>query len=167
MRISWKLGFAGGFFLLSGSCYSFSGSSLPSHIKTIAVPTFEDASLEPEVATQLTTAVTERFARDGRLKLASEAQAGALLEGKVLRYENRVHNYTSGQAAEDYIVVVTLSIRVRDQARSRDLWKDEQLTSTAVYGPSGNTALSTEEAARAQAIQGLSEDIVSRTLEQW
>lgn len=152
--------------LASGCAYSFGGSGLPSHIKTLAVPTFANDSLEPDLGSAVSTAVADGFTKDGKLKLASDTSADARLEGSVVSYENRVHNY-SGGAPTDYIVVVKLKVKLRDQVKNRELWADDALVATAVYAPGGSAALTSEEAARQKAIADLSQDIVTRTVEQW
>jgi hypothetical protein len=153
---------------MSGCSYSFTGTNLPSYIKTIAIPNFEDQTLEPDLGTEVTTGVIDQFIKDGRLKLAPETQANCRLEAKVVSYENKVHNYAADQTPLDYIVVLTVAATMRDQVKSRDLWKDENITQTAVYVPGGGTGtLSTEEDARAAAIKNMAADLVSRTMEQW
>ncbi|MDM7915076.1 MAG: LptE family protein [Candidatus Eisenbacteria bacterium] len=156
--------------LAAGGCglYSFSSSSLPPYMKTVAVPVFENATLEPDVANQVTEAVTQRFLSDSRLKLVGESRADVVVHGSVTSYDNRVHNY-QGDVPLDYIVVLNVRATLRDQAKSRDLWKDETFTVSAVYAPSGagGEALSTEAQARAKAIGELAEDILARAMEQW
>lgn len=155
--------------LAAGGCaYSFRGTNLPAHIKTVAIPNFDNETLEPNLDQEVTTAVIERFIRDGRLKIAPEGQADARLEGKIIKYENKVYNYQADQSPRDYIVVLTVALSLRDQVKNRDLWKDDGMTRTAVHVPGGQTpALTTEEEARREAIDTLARDLVSRTLEQW
>jgi hypothetical protein len=149
--------------------YSFSGSSLPSHIKTIAVPIPRNETLEYEVANEVTAAVTQRFIQDGRLKVVGEKRADCVLEARITAYENKVHNYSAAQNPEDYIVVLRIAANLRDTAKNRDIWKDEQITVSAVYSVGGNQdqPLTDEKGARAKAIADLAEDILARTMEQW
>ncbi|MFN8548353.1 MAG: LPS assembly lipoprotein LptE [Candidatus Eisenbacteria bacterium] len=151
-----------------GCAYSFSGSALPAHIKSVAVPTFGNQTVEPELAQQLTAALTDRLVEDGRLKLASESQAQARFDAQVVSYENKVLNYTADQSPRDYIVIITVSLALRDVVRNREIWKDEALKATSIYKPSDTTAtITTEDAARKDAMSSLTRDIVNRTLESW
>lgn len=153
---------------LSSCGYSFSGSGLPSHVKSVAVPTFGNETIEAELGAQLTTALTDRLVRDGRLKIAPESQAQARVEAVVQSYENKVYNYTAGQTPQDYIVVVKLSVALRDLVKNREIWKDEAMNGTAIYAPGGGSGPLTNEAdARAEVVQNLARDIVSKTLESW
>jgi hypothetical protein len=152
----------------AGCAYSFSGSSLPSYIKTLAVPNMENETLEPTLAQDVTQTVIDRFIADGRLKVAPESQANARLTAHVVRYENKVNNYGPDRAPRDYIVVITLSAVLRDQVKNRDLWKDDAVVQTATYVPgSGGPGPTTEQQARSAVIEALARDLVSRTLEQW
>ena len=65
---------------LVGCGYSFSGSSLPSHIKSVAIPVLENQSLDYQVADEVTQALVDRFISDNRLKITPISQADAVLE---------------------------------------------------------------------------------------
>ena len=155
--------------VLSGcGIYSFSGSSLPSHIKTIAVPILENESLDYEVGNEVTTAITQRFIDDNRLKVVGEGRADCVLEGKIASYENKVYNYTADQQAQDYIVVIRVSLALRDAVKNRKLWEQDPITVSAVYSVvSASAELTDETGARKKAIQDLAEDVLARTMEQW
>jgi hypothetical protein len=154
--------------LLTSCAYSFRGSNLPPHIKTIGIPNFENETLEPGLSQEVTAGVIDRFIKDGRLKLAPEDKANARIEARIIKYENKVYNYSTDQSPRDYIVVLTVAVTMRDQVKNRDLWKDDNMTRTATYVPdaTGDNAAN-EEAARKNAIESLAGDVVTRTMEQW
>jgi hypothetical protein len=150
--------------------YSFSGSSLPSHIKAIAVPVFGNETLEFEVANEATEAVTQRFLQDNRLKLVGESRADCVLEGRIVRYERKVHNYTASQEPEDYIVVVTMAVQLRDISKNRDLWREDAMSTSVTYAAAGGDTVGAptdERGARQRAVKKLAEDVFVRTMEQW
>jgi hypothetical protein len=148
-------------------CYSFSGSNLPSYIKTVVVPTIENETLEPGIEQEITIGLTEEFVEDGRLKLGTTASADARLDARLTQYENKVNNYTANQQPLDYILVVSLDVHFRDMVKNRELWADDRLTGTAVYVPGGTSGLRTEREARQQVIEEIARDVVTKTLEQW
>jgi outer membrane lipopolysaccharide assembly protein LptE/RlpB len=149
--------------------YSFSGSSLPSHIKTIAVPIMENKTLDYQVANEATEAITQRFIQDNRLKVVGEGRADCVLEGEISSYENKVYNYSASQSPEDYIVVIRVAATLRDAVKNREIWKQDPITVSAVYSvvPGSAQELKTEADARRKAIQNLAEDVLARTMEQW
>jgi hypothetical protein len=148
-------------------CYSFSGSNLPSYIKTVVVPTIENETLEPGIEQEITIGLTEEFVEDGRLKLGTTSTADARLDARLTQYDNKVNNYSASQQPLDYILVVSLDVQLRDMVKNRELWSDDRLTATAVYVPGGTSGLTTEREARQQVIQEIARDVVTRTLEQW
>jgi hypothetical protein len=172
--------FALGALVVGGAAcgYSFSGTSLPTHIKTIAIPMFQNESLDATIASEATRGITESFVADSRLKLAREGNADCVLEGKVVGYERNVYSYSAGEVPEAYIIVVRVAVILKDRVKNRDLWSDEGLTATATFpAVSGETVSEgtsggegppqNEEDARAAAIRNLAQDILARTLEQW
>ena len=74
---NWLLSFSISCFLFSGCGYHLvgTGSSLPSHLKTISIPVFKNTSSQPEIHRELTSAVLEAFISDGRLKVAKKGNA--------------------------------------------------------------------------------------------
>lgn len=148
-------------------CYSFSGSNLPSYIKTVAVPTIENETLEPGIEQEVTIGLTEEFVEDGRLKLGTTSSADARVDARLTQYDNKVNNYSADQQPLDYILVISLEVHFRDMVKNRELWADDRLTATAVYVPGGTSGLTTEREARQQVIQEIARDVVTRTLEQW
>jgi hypothetical protein len=154
--------------VLGGGCaYSFTGSNLPSHVKTVAIPNFANETLEPGLDQEITTIVIERFVQDGRLKLAPEGKASCRLAGRVVKYENRVNNYGPDQSPKDYIVVVTVAVALRDMVKDRELWKDDALTRTAIYIPGATSGLGSEQDARTDAMRNVAGDMLTRTMEPW
>src|SRR4029453_8442639 len=69
---------AGGALTLGACGYSFQGS-LPSHVKTVAVPVFVNRTQEPAVESTITAAVVDALTRTGRLKVVPVAEADSIL----------------------------------------------------------------------------------------
>lgn len=156
--------------LLAGCGYSFTGSSLPSHIRTIAVPVFENETLDATIAEEATAGIQDRFLEDNRLKVVREARADCVLEGRVTGYERRVYSYTPDQEPQEYIIAIVLAVVLKDRVKNRDLWSQERLQATATYAATEGTKVgqaTTETAAREMAIELLAQDILAKTLEQW
>jgi len=162
----------------SGCAYSFSSSSLPSHLKTIAVPVFENETLDGLIADEVTRGLSDRFLEDNRLKVARASVADCVLDGRVTYYERKVYSYTPSQEPESYIVVVRIAAVLKDNVKNRDLWTEERIEASATYPASGETSSSgtsgeatalpaNEQEARARAIEKLAQDILARSLEQW
>jgi outer membrane lipopolysaccharide assembly protein LptE/RlpB len=152
----------------SGCAYTVSGV-LPSHLKTLAVPVFGNNTVEFRLADDVTQAITEAFQADRRLGIVRERDADAVLRGTVLSYRNQVYGYTAQERATEYEVVLVVQVAFRDQVKNRVLWKEDQLAVRTTYNvvPVGGEAAKTETEGRAEVIQKLADQIVSRTVQGW
>lgn len=156
--------------LATGCGYSFSGSSLPGHLKTIAIPVFENQSLDPTIADEVTRGMLDLFLEDNRLKVVRESRADCVLEGEVTHYERRVYSYTSAQEPQEYIVVIKLAVALKDRVKNQDLWSKNDLQATATYAAVAGAQVGqadSETQARELAIKQLGQDILAKSLEQW
>ena len=78
--------------LLSG-CYSFTASTLPSHIKTVKIHEVEDKTLDPVLANNIREGVVEMFRKNaGGVRLVT-GEANADFEMALLSYTNKPENY--------------------------------------------------------------------------
>jgi hypothetical protein len=151
--------------LALAGCYSFR-DAVPSHIKSIAVPVFRNETLQSGIEEDVTRQVIDRFQRDNSLAIAEVNDADAVLEGTLTGYDNRVYRFNDAEQAEEYIVVLTLDITVKDRVKNKDMWQQEGMRTTATYLLSGDQAR-TETEARQEAIEQLSDVILSRTVAGW
>lgn len=151
------------------SCGYTASTTLPSHIKTIAIPLFKNETLEYGVEEELTRAVTEKFVSDNRLKVVGEKEASSLLLGTVKTYKRSIFSYSTGEVAQEYEVTIRVSVQFQDVSNNKIIWKEDNLQSTARYfaiDMAGQKA-QTEQDGRAPAIQFLANDILTRTVEGW
>jgi outer membrane lipopolysaccharide assembly protein LptE/RlpB len=168
-RISLRLAAAGAA-LLCGSCaYTTSTAMLPAHLKTIAIPVFENGTAEHTLDQELTRAVVDRFVQDNHLKVVDERSANAVLRGKITAYRNAVFGFSVTTQAQEYRVTLVVSVTLKDVVKNRELWTDENLTKTVNYfvvDVPGQTAR-TELDGRKEAITKIADEILSRSVEGW
>ena len=149
--------------------YGTRPGNLPSHIRTIAIPTFENRTTQAGLDEEITKSVVDRFVADNNLRVVGEPEADAVLTGAVVRYENSVFGFTADVRAEEYRVSLTVSCRLYDRAKNRELWRDENLTKTTNYyvvEVPGQPA-QTEVDGRTEAVKKISDEILSRTVDVW
>jgi outer membrane lipopolysaccharide assembly protein LptE/RlpB len=154
--------------LVSGCGYTLS-SVVPSYIKTVAIPVFQNSTVQFGLGEDVTRAVQDAFLANGRLTTAGEKQADAVLRGTILNYQNQVFGFTQQERATQYEIVLTVRILFRDAVKNRDLWKEDALTVRTTYNvvPLGNEPAKTEVDARADVVKKLADQIVSRTVQGW
>jgi hypothetical protein len=149
--------------------YSFNASRLPGHIRTVAIPVFENGTSEPNLEQEVTQAVTAEFVRDNSLQVVPEGRADSGLYGRVVRYQNRVFGYNAAAQTEEYEVVVEVQVEFKDLVKRKTLWKEESLfgrTTYFVIAAVGQPPKD-EVTGRADAIRNLASDLLNRTVRSW
>jgi hypothetical protein len=106
----------------TGSCgYTTSPAMLPSHLKTIAVPVFENATTEYTLEQEVTEAVIAKFVQDNHLKVVDEREANLVVRGKVTLYRNAVFGFSEAAQAQEYRVTISIAVTLKDHVKNREL----------------------------------------------
>ena len=152
-----------------GACgYSFRGT-LPSHIKTVAVPIFLNRTQEPGVDSIITNAVAQAFVTNGRLRVVRLADADAILDGEIMSYSVSPIAYDQSLNIQLYRLVVVLNLRMRDMKRKTVLFQQTGVTEQAdfrVVGPVSAT-IAREATALTQASGEIARSIVSLAIDRF
>lgn len=156
--------------LAAGSCaYGTSTALLPAHLKSVAIPAFQNATSDYTLQQELTDAVVTRFVQDNHLRIVDEHTADAVVRGKIIGYKNSVFGFSTETRAQEYRVTITVSVVFKDQVKNREIWNEPNLVKTANYyvqDVPGQTA-KTELDGRKEAVQKLADEILSRSVESW
>jgi outer membrane lipopolysaccharide assembly protein LptE/RlpB len=155
--------------VLQAGCGYTVSSVLPTHIKTIAIPTFANNTVENGLAGDVTESLINGFLADKRLRLERERDADSILRGTILAYRNRVYAYTSQEVATQYEILLVAQVAFRDVQKNKDLWKEDELTVRTTYNvvAVGSEPAKTEVDGRKDVIQKMTDLIVSRTVQGW
>jgi outer membrane lipopolysaccharide assembly protein LptE/RlpB len=161
----------GAVFVLGSCGYSTSPALLPSHLKTIAIPVFENETSEYTLEQEVTNAVVQRFVADNHLKVVEERVAQSVIKGRIKSYRNSVFGISAGTTnrAEEYRVAIVVSVTFKDVVKNRELWSEDNLEKTANYyvtNVPGQTA-KTELDGRKEAITKIADEILSRSVQGW
>ena len=81
--------------------YSFSGSSLPSHIHTVAVPMFENKTSEFGVREDITDAIIKRFTQDNSLKVTDRRSADSMVSGTIVNIREQAGAYNTEEKVSE------------------------------------------------------------------
>ncbi len=152
------------FFQSACGPYSFSGSA-NSHIKTVAVPVFEDNTAEFGVKEDLANSIIDAFNRDNTLKIANRRTADALISGTVLAVNDRAGDYDRDESVSSIQVHVTVEVKYEDLKKRKVLWED-QLSRFGTYAPDASEKNSREDAI-AEAIALLTQEVLDRSVSGW
>ena len=151
-----------------GCGYTASPALLPQHLKTVAIPVFENATPEVRLEEELTNAVILRFIQDNHLKVVDEKSATSVIRGRVTQYKNAVFGFTQQAASNEYRVTVGVEVTFKDLVKNRELWSGEIVKSANYYVQNvpGDSA-KTELDGRKEAISKISDEILTRSVEGW
>jgi hypothetical protein len=139
--------------------YSFTGATLPPHLKTVAVPLFDNRSPEFGVDQKITDAVIEAVTRDNTLKIADLSNADCILRGTLMRMEDRAGQYDSNEEASTYRITLTVQAVFEDLRKKTVIWQN----SFSAFG----TYSTDRDAAITEAVDKLTTDIINKTVSNW
>lgn len=155
--------------LLGGCAYTTSPALLPTHLKTIAIPVFENGTSEYTLEQEITDEVIQRFVRDNHLRIVDEKSANCVVRGRITQYKNAVFGFSNASQAQEFRVTVAVSVTFKDQVKNREIWADDNLVRTANYyvqdvpGQSARTELD----GRKEAIRKIADEILTRSVQGW
>lgn len=153
--------------ILYGCRYSFTGASVPPHLKTIAIPVFDDQSGygRATLREELTNKIVERFIRDNTLKIADKSTANSLLEGVIVSVQDNPVVVGTGERVMKSRITVTVRVSFYDMVKRTKVW-ERTFSNWGEYELEGNVQLNLQRGIQ-QAIEKLSEDILLATVANW
>jgi hypothetical protein len=152
-----------GALLLSG-CVTMGGrQGLPDHVRSIAIPTFTNRTLEYGAEETVTAVIVHEFQQDGRLRLEKRDRADAVLLGTITRYDL----YPVGFDGEDRVSVsrveTDVEVDVLDRITLEPLLEDERFSASGVFSLTADPSERREK----DVFIRLADDIISRLIEGW
>lgn len=150
-----------------GCCvYSFTGASVPEHLKTIAIPIADDRSggAEPGLREKLTEVLTQKFIDDNTLQVTDKSSANAVLECTVISISDAPAIVTAGEQIATRRITVTVSVVNKDLVKKKNIF--EQTFSNYGDYPSGGS-IDTRKNAINEAIDKIAQDILLAAVSGW
>jgi outer membrane lipopolysaccharide assembly protein LptE/RlpB len=152
-------------FFTSG-CYSFTGASVPAHLKTIAIPLVDDQSNlgEPGLREQLTRDLTTLFLNDNTLQVADRTTADALLEGVIVTVADAPSVVQQGEQVSKRRITMTVRFTLQDMKKRRALW-ERTFSQWGDYD--SGSGLSQRQTGLQEAMRKITEDVLLETVSGW
>lgn len=147
--------------LFSG-CYSFSGTTLPAHLRTIRIIPVINKTLESALADKITRGLEDGFRSRSNLRKVNE-NADAELTCILTDYSHRPQT-TSGATVTSYRVDLLMSVLFIDRVKGDTLYKDDHLPGYAQYAVDKGE---TEENGQRLAVESLIKVILDQTVSGW
>lgn len=151
-----------GFLLLLslwGCGYSLEGrrTSLPQEIRTIAIPTMTNQTLEAGIENPFTRAMIREFNLEGRLKVVRDKKADSILEGSIQDFTISSIAYGADGLAVTYRSEVTLGVILRRLDTGEILWEAPSMREIQEYRVTSNVL--TNEARKQKAIEEIARQL--------
>jgi outer membrane lipopolysaccharide assembly protein LptE/RlpB len=152
--------------ILSGCGYSTS-SRTAKDIKTIAVPFFTNLTAEPNLEITVTEQIIDNLVEDNTLKVVREEQADALLEGRIIRFDNLPFSFNSELNAEEYHVTVTVQATLFNRRLNAPIWENKTFKGDGSYFLDATEAGFTFDSALDEALNKITDRILNLTVQDW
>jgi outer membrane lipopolysaccharide assembly protein LptE/RlpB len=151
---------------LSGCGYTLVGQgSLPDHIETIAIPIFENDTLEAGVEDIITQALIEVYVKGGKVRLVSDDEADAILRGTVRSYNSdEAADYNDQNEISSYKLIVAVDVELEDLINDKIIWKAENLSEEVDFEGGPEVTIPTQQENEENALQQLAEELADRIL---
>ncbi len=152
--------------LCTGCPYSFTGASVPKHLKTVAIPLVDDQSGfgEAGLRERFTTELTNLFTSDNSLAVADRTTADSILEGVIVSVSDAPSVVTQGEAVTKRRITLTVKCAFQDKIQRKKVW-DKNFSQWGDYDSGGG--LSQRDAGLREAIKKVTEDILLETVSGW
>jgi hypothetical protein len=152
-------------FAIAG-CYSFTGASVPAHLKTVAIPLVDDQSGfgEPGLREQVTRELTDLFISDNSLQVADRSTADALLVGSIAMVTDAPSVVQQGEQVSKRRITMSVRFTFQDMKLRKKVW-EKNFSNWGDYDSGGG--LSQRKAGLQEAIRKISEDVLLETVSGW
>lgn len=152
--------------VLAGCPYSFTGASVPAHLKTIGIPLVDDQSGfgEAGLREKFTTELTNLFIGDNSLEVGDRKTSDAVLEGAITGVTDAPSVVEGGEQVRRRRVTVTARFILKDMKLRKTMW-EKTFSNWGDYDSGGG--ISQRQTGLQDAIRKLSEDVLLDTVSGW
>ncbi len=158
---------------LSGCSYSFTGASVPPHLKTISIPLFVDrsGSGEFDLSERLTNGLTRKFIDDNTLTVGDKLKSDSIIEGTIISLTDAPAVLSGADNVGENITSRRITITVK--AVYRDLIKrqiifERNFSNYGDYPVNDNAdVITVRRKAIETAVDRITEDILLGVVSNW
>ncbi len=152
------LGMAAAFYL--SACYTFSGTTLPAHLRTLRILPVTNQTLESSLADRIAQGLEDGFRQRTNLRRVNDG-GDAELATVLKSYAHRPQS-TSGDRVTTYRVDLLLGVTFVDRVNGDTLYRDDQVPGYGLYAiDKGETEETGQKAAIENAVKVVLDHAVS------
>ena len=153
--------------ILISCSYSFTGSSVPNHLKTVHIPFCIDrsGSGEPDMADNFTNTLIEQFISDNSLAVTDKNKADAIIDCTILSISDAPTVIESGEQVSTRRLTINAKVIYKDLVMKKTVF-DRNFSNYGDYENEGNVFDNRNESIQT-AIDRITEDILLAVVSDW
>lgn len=146
--------------------YSFTGASVPSHIKTISIPIADDRSGagEPNLRETLTQTLIQKFIDDNTIRVTDRNNANAVLECTISGFSDAPSVVSAGENVTSRRITISVLVTYKDLVEKKNIF-EKTFSNYGDYSPTGTLIDRTN--AITNAVDKITDDILLDTVSGW
>ena len=147
--------------------YSFTGASVPEHLKTIAIPVADDRSGagEPGLRELFTSMLTQKFIDDNTLRVSDRVNANASLDCVISSFSDAPAVVNSGENVQTRRITIGVQVIYKDLVKRKTIF--EQTFSNYGDYNAQTGGLTLKNAAISVAVDKITQDILLAAVSGW
>ena len=157
---------------LQSCSYSFTGASVPSHLKTISIPVLSDksGSGEFDLNRKTTTQLIQKFNDDNTLLVSDRLNSDSILEGSIVALSDAPSVVSGGETVSTRRLTITVRVIFKDRIKKITVFEKNFSNygdyPTTIFPP-GENVTSVRKKAIDEAIDKITEDILLGVVSNW
>lgn len=150
--------------LFTWGCYSFTGASVPAHLKTVAIPLVEDVSGfgEAGLREKFTQKLIELFRNDNNLEIGERLTSDSVVEGTIVQVNDAPQVISGNDIVSTRRVTITVRASFTDMKLRKKVW-ERDFSNWGEY----TQGQQTRDVALTDAVNKVAEDILLETVSGW
>lgn len=159
--------FAAAIIFFQSCSYSFSGASVPSHLKTVFITVFQDRSGSGEfnLGDRVSKQLIQKFIDDNTLAVSNRTNANAIVDGSITSINDLPASIGGGEKIASRRITLTVQVTYKDLVLKKTIF-DRSFSNYGDYNASGDITVG-RKAAIDNAIDKITQDIVLGVVSNW
>ncbi|MCX7798513.1 MAG: LPS assembly lipoprotein LptE [Melioribacter sp.] len=157
------------FIIALESCrYSFTGASIPSHLKTISIPIFKDksGSGEPDIGIKITNQLIQKFINDNSLQVTDKLNSDCILEGTITSITETPAVFSGDEKITAQRITINVHVVYKDLIRRETIF-ERNFSNYTDYKLDSSNIINARKTAIEETIDKITEDILLGVVSNW
>lgn len=154
-------------FLVISCSYSFTGSSVPSHIKTVYITVFQDRSNSGEfnLGDRVSKQLIQKFIEDNTLIISDKTSANAIIDGAITSLSDSPSAISGKEQVSSRRITINIQVVYKDLAKKQTIF-DKSFSDYTDYIASGDITNARKNAID-ETIKKITENILLGVVSNW